>query len=200
MRHCVLVVDDFYDDPDAVRDSALRLEYRRPEGVNYPGVMAGGADDVSATMARFSKLLGGIDLKYQRAQGAFRITTAADMALRSSMVHVDTPDFSAIVHLSKTESEGTYFYRHRELGIDRVSPEDNVRPEVRRAIERDTLDPGAWEIVHCVPMKYNRLLIFDGKYFHSGARRFAGADLAGGRMTQNFFFYRAQDDSEGQAG
>ncbi|GAA2767627.1 hypothetical protein GCM10010103_66690 [Streptomyces paradoxus] len=196
MKHCFLVVDDFYDDPDAVREGALRLAYVRPEGVNYPGVAAEGPADVSATMARFSKLLGGIDLKYQRSQGAFRITTADDMVLRTSMVHVDTPDFSAIVHLSKAETEGTYFYRHRELGIERVSPEDNVRPEVRRAIERDTLDPNAWDIVYNVPMKYNRLLIFDGKYFHSGARRFTGANLADGRMTQNFFFYRAQTDSQ----
>jgi hypothetical protein len=41
-----------------------------------------------------------------------------------------------------------------------------------------------------VPAKYNRLLLFDGKYFHSGAQRFSGSELADGRLTQNFFFYR----------
>jgi uncharacterized protein DUF6445 len=113
------------------------------------------------------------------------------MAVRTSMVHVDTPDFSAIVHLSREPAEGTYFYRHKKLNLERVSPEDNVRPEVRQAIEADTLNPDAWEMLYMIPMRYNRLLIFDGKYFHSGAQRLTGAGLAEGRMTQNFFFYRA---------
>jgi hypothetical protein len=46
-------------------------------------------------------------------------------------------------------------------------------------------------------MKYNRLLIFDGKYFHSGAHRLTGDSLAEGRMTQNFFFFRADTPAEG---
>jgi hypothetical protein len=151
-------------------------------------------------MRRFAKLLGGIDIKYKRGSdaGAFRVTTEADMAGRTSMVHVDTPDFSALIHLSKGEAEGTYFYRHRRLGIDRVSHAENAQSAEneedqaqRAAIYADTLDLTAWELIHSVPMKYNRLLIFDGKYFHSGAQRLTGSSLAEGRMTQNFFFYRA---------
>jgi hypothetical protein len=61
---------------------------------------------------------------------------------------------------------------------------------VRQTLEADTMNLEAWEALFTIPMKYNRLLIFDGKYFHSGARRFAGASLAEGRMTQNFFFFR----------
>ena len=191
MTHTLLVVDDFYDNPDEIRERALRLTYRRSEGVNYPGVVAPSPDDIGPTMARFSELLGGIEIKYQRNQGAFRITTAADMASRPSMVHVDTPDFSAIVHLSREPTEGTYFYRHKALNLDRVSPEDNLRAEVRQAIEIDTLNLDAWELLFSIPMKYNRLLIFDGKYFHSGAHRLTGATLAEGRLTQNFFFFKA---------
>jgi hypothetical protein len=185
------VVDDFYDDPDAVRAQALGLSYRRPSGVNYPGLVAASPDDISPTMARMSKLLGGIDIKYQRSQGAFRVTTESDMAARTSIVHVDTPDFSAIVHLSKGTAEGTHFYRHKGLDLERVSAEDNARAEVRRAIEEDSLNLAAWEHLFTIPMKYNRLLIFDGKYFHSGAQRLTGASLAEGRLTQNFFFFRA---------
>ena len=190
MKHTFLVVDDFYENPDELRERALRLVYRRVEGVNYPGVTADTPDDIKPTMACFSELLGGMEIKCQRNQGAFRITTAADMGIRKSLVHVDTPDFSAIVYLSKMPGEGTYFYRHKALGIERVSKEDNLRPEVRRAIETDTLNLDAWEMLHSIPMKYNRLLIFDGKYFHSGAQLLTGASLEEGRMTQNFFFFR----------
>jgi len=191
MKHVFLVVDDFYVDPDGLRRRALRLPYQRSSGVNYPGVTAPTPDDIAPVMERFSQLLGGIDIKCKRDQGSFRITTAADMATRTSLVHVDTPDFSAIVHLSRLANEGTYFYRHRALGLDRVSPEDNLRPEIRRAIEADTLDLSAWEQLYMIPMKFNRLVIFDGKYFHSGAQRLTGATRAQGRMTQNFFFYRS---------
>lgn len=190
MNLAFLTIDDFYDNPDEIRERALRLAYRRPEGVHYPGVMAPTPDDIEPTLARFSRLLGGIGLKSQSNQGAFRITTAADMAARTSIVHCDTPDFSAIVHFSKAEAEGTYFYRHKGLGLDRLSPEDSVRPIVRQMLEADTMNLEAWEALFMIPMKYNRLLIFDGKYFHSGARRLAGASLAEGRMTQNFFFFR----------
>jgi hypothetical protein len=190
MKHAFIVVDDFYHDPDDIRERALRQDYHRPDGVNFPGVVAPPTDDIETTMASFSQLLGGIDITCRRDEGEFRVTTEADMASRPSMVHVDTPDFSAIVHLSTEPTEGTHFYRHKRLGLERVSPEDNVRPEVRHAIEEDTLDLDAWELTHTIPMKYNRLLIFDGKYFHSGPQRLTGSDLAHGRLTQNFFFYR----------
>ena len=40
MKHGFLVIDDFYDNPDEIRERALRLKYVRPKGVNYPGVVA----------------------------------------------------------------------------------------------------------------------------------------------------------------
>lgn len=186
-----VVVDDFYDDPDDVRNRALQLTYHRPDHVNYPGVVAATPDDIEPVMTAFARLIGGIDIKCRRNEGAFRISTETDMATRQSLVHVDTPDFSAIIHLSREPKEGTYFYRHKNLGLERVSEDDNRRLEVREAIERDTLDLSAWEQLHMIPMTYNRLLVFDGKYFHSGAHRLTGHTLAEGRMTQNFCFYRA---------
>ncbi len=191
MKHVCLVVDGFYADPDGVRRRALRLAYQRPVGVNYPGLMAPCPDDITPVLETFSQLLGGLDIKCTRDQGSFRITTAEDMALRTSLVHVDTPDFSAVIHLSRLPCEGTWFYRHKALGLERVSEENNRRPEVRRAIVADTLRPEAWEPLHMIPMKFNRLLIFDGKYFHSGARRLTGSTPSRGRLTQNFFFFRA---------
>jgi Family of unknown function (DUF6445) len=191
MKHAFLVVDDFYVEPERLRRRALRLPYARPSGVNYPGVAAHTPDDIRPVLERFSDLMGGLDIRATRDQGEFRITTASDTAMRTSLVHVDTPDFSAIVHLSKRPSEGTHFYRHKALALERVSAADNRRAKVRRAIEADTLDLRAWEHIFTIPMKFNRLVIFDGKYFHSGPQRLTGRTLAEGRMTQHFFFYRA---------
>ena len=142
-------------------------------------------------MPRFAKLLGGIDIKYRGTQGGFRLTTEADMAIRSSLVHTDSSDYSAVVYLSQGAGEGTYFYRHKSLGLDYLLPEHDSRPDVARAIQRDTLDLGAWEVTQLVAMKYNRLVLFDGRYFHSGAQRLDGRGFDDGRLTQNFFIHRA---------
>jgi hypothetical protein len=192
MNHTLLVVDDFYDDPDTVVAQALALPFRRVPGANFPGVAAETFQDQLALMKRVAGALGsGAAVKYRGEQGMFRITTEADMLTRTSMVHLDSSDWSGVIYLNREPTEGTSFYRHRRLDLSYVGAEANQRPEVRRAIEEDTLNPDAWELIYEIPMKYNRLLVFDGKYFHSGAKRLTGASLAEGRITQNFFFYRA---------
>ena len=191
MNQALIVVDDFYDDPDALVARARGLAYRREPGVNYPGLTADTFQDVPALMKRFATLLGGIEIKYRGAQGTFRIATEDDLKTRVSTVHIDSSDWSAVIYLNRAPLEGTSFYRHRRLDLTYVSPEQHRRPEVQGAIARDTLDPDAWEHLYEIPMKYNRLVIFDGKYFHSGARGLPGAGAAEGRMTQNFFFHRA---------
>jgi hypothetical protein len=188
MKTSFIVVDDFYENPDEIVARALALPYIKEQAVNYPGVMAHPFQDVSPLMERFARLLGGIDLKYRGTQGGFRVTTEADLATRTSLVHIDSSDFSAVIHLSQRSAEGTYFYRHKRLGLERVDQTDD--PLVAEALQQDTLDLGAWEVIGLVPSKYNRLLLFDGKYFHSGAQRFSGNQLSDGRITQNFFFYR----------
>jgi hypothetical protein len=190
-----LVVDDFYPDPDALVERVLASPWSRPPGVNYPGLVAPPFQDPAPVAERFSRLLGGVALRYRPPQGAFRVTTEGDMATRTSLVHIDSSDVSAVVYLGRTPSEGTCFYRHRRLGLDRIEPGDPRWSEVQVAITRDTLDPEAWELLDVIPMKYNRLLLFDGKQFHSGARRLTGETLAEGRMTQNFFlFYVSRPD------
>jgi hypothetical protein len=96
-----------------------------------------------------------------------------------------------VVYLGRAPSEGTCFYRHRRLGLDRIEAGHPRWSEVQAAITRDTLDAEAWELLDVIPMKYNRLLLFDGKQFHSGARRLTGETLAQGRLTQNFFLFLA---------
>jgi hypothetical protein len=185
----LIVIDDFYEDPDAVREMALGLDYSYPAGVNYPGRTAATPQDIRPIVERFSDLLGGRALKCRSDDGNFRVTTQDDMSRRSSLVHVDTPEYSVVIHLSRDDREGTYFYRHRGLALERVSLEDNRNPAVRETIERDTLDLAAWEEMYRIPMRYNRMLLFDGKYFHSGAQTLAGGSIAEGRLTQHFFLF-----------
>jgi len=191
VQHALIVVDDFYEDPDALVERVLALPFRKESGVNYPGMMVETFQDVRESMQRFARLLGDIDIKYRGTQGGFRVTTEEDMTDRTSLVHTDSSDYSAVVYLSKQPTQGTFFYRHRALGIDYLRPEHDQRADVARAIARDTMDLAAWEVTQLVAPKFNRLVLFDGRYFHSGAQRFEGKNLAQGRLTQNFFIHRA---------
>jgi hypothetical protein len=191
MRTSFLIVDDFYDEPDSVRERALSLEFQPVPDTVYPGLTASTWQDVVPILRRVSDLLGGIGLAWYPPQGDFRITLRAHELGRMSMVHLDSSDLSGVVHLSQTPMEGTYVYRHKRLGLEYVPRELEQRADIIEALVRDTLDPDAWEVVQEIPMKYNRLLLFDGKHFHSGARRFVGEHLQEGRLTQNFFINRA---------
>jgi len=191
MKMTLIVVDDFYEDPDSIWERAVNLDFERENAVNYPGRTAPTFQDVAPTMKRFADLVGEAEIRYRGKQGAFRITTERDMASRSSLIHLDSSDYSAVIYLSKAPTEGTYFYRHKALALERVSLENSHRPDIKKAIETDTLNLDAWELTQMIQARYNRLLIFDGKYFHSGARRLAGQELREGRLTQNFFFFKA---------
>ena len=191
VRPVLAIVDGFEADARGLRRRALAQPFRRPEGVNFPGLEAPPLGDPAPTMERFSKLLGGIELRWLGEQGMFRLTTSADAAGRTSLVHADTPDFTAVLHLSTARAEGTFFYRHRALGIERIDFDDPWLEFVRPTLVRDSTDLSAWEVTGAVPQRFNRLVIFDGKFFHSAARALTGGDRRSGRLTQNFFFSRA---------
>jgi hypothetical protein len=150
-------------------------------------------------MKRISIALGGVEVRWRLSQGAFRISTAADNIGRTSLVHLDGTDWSGVIHLSRTPTQGTFFYRHKELGLEYVGIEDDARPEVIAALKRDTLNLAAWEVTQVIPARYNRLVVFDGHHFHSGAQRESGVTLAEGRLTQNFFFHTVERDAASKA-
>ncbi len=187
MRPAIIICDDFYDDPDSIRTMALALDFQYPAEVNYTGRTAQTPQDIRPVVERLSDLLGGIGLRCRRDDGSFRVSTCDDALRQTSLVHVDSLDYSAVIYLSPDNREGTYFYRHRGLGLSRVAPRDNEDPKVRAAIENDTLDPEAWEQTDSIGARYNRLVLFDSKCFHSGARTFTGHAIAEGRLTQHFF-------------
>jgi hypothetical protein len=60
---------------------------------------------------------------------------------------------------------GTAFWRHRELGIDRL-PED-CSAELFNKLDSDIKNPSLWEMIDYIPVKKNRAVFFNGLLFHS---------------------------------
>jgi hypothetical protein len=206
MIQTLLVVDDFYDDPSAIRRGALQAEYPDHGGTAY---FAGRnsrrylLDD--GIVGAVSRLVGHpLAAARNMACGHFRISLASDVA--RSDIHTDPGvDWSGVLYLNPPDQcrGGTSFYRHKELGIDGVplrldevrrlgfTDRDHLRTSV---IARDSLDRGRWEITMTVPMRFNRLILFRPWLWHTAAENF-GDTRETGRLIQVFFFEAVRSPS-----
>ena len=201
MLPSLLIIDDFLPDPLSARAQALRLGYD-PAGKrgNFPGLdsthplpIAGLEASVSATI--------GVPLKAapNTSHGHCRLTLKRDKGV--SGVHVDPAFYSGILYLSDDAHAegGTDFFRHRRTGLDRVPTDmagilragyQDINALVADVVNRDTTQPGKWERIMRVPMKFNRLLLFSPWLFHTSAPGF-GATPETGRLVSLMFFDRA---------
>ncbi|MCH9687311.1 MAG: hypothetical protein K0V04_38105 [Deltaproteobacteria bacterium] len=208
-RRSIVVIDDFYEDPEEIRRHALSLEYHRGERVTYPGGEARSPRDWSAARTRLKAHVDErVDAPCPKTppfpQGLFRLALAADEATRIDGVHQDVQRWSGVVYLSRPEDceGGVAFMRHRETGLTASSRDFELstfghlagRPQ--REIEDEMLrylaDMRHWEEFQRIGMVYNRAVLLMGQCFHMSMGVF-GADKQGGRLTQHFEFYTERD-------
>lgn len=187
----ILVVDDFYKDPDAVREIALAAEYeadlryfkgsRSKQKFLFPWVRE-----------EFMRLLGVhiTDWLDQPANGSFQRTTAADPLVW----HSDTQSYAAAIYLSPVTHKdflddrvdaGTSFWRHYLEGSRRPPNDPEAYAEVYS--EYNLTHPGNWDLVDRVGSVYNRLVLWDAQLIHS-ATSYEGFTEADPRLVQLFFF------------
>jgi hypothetical protein len=194
------VIDDFYPDPDRVRERALALEYEEPEAITgfrsrplHPRGVRG----------RIERALGRrvTDWEHARdpegANGVFFLAFADGDRAETPGVHWDEPTSFAtmLVYLTPDPppDSGTSLWRHRETGLtDRPTVADARRlgvpvAELEGWIERDAWTPGAWEEIDRIGNRYNRAVCYPAHRLHSATRHF-GRTLADGRIYQSFHF------------
>ena len=207
MLPSLTIIDDFLSDPWAARRAALALDYAPPgTGGNYPGRDSTGAlpmDGINASVSRHLGLaLEGAD---KTEHGHCRMTLKADKG--RSGVHIDPTFYSGILYLSRPEdcarpgAGGTDFFRHKRTGLERVpangaelaaSGYADLDTLVGDVVNKDTTQPGKWERVMRVPMRFNRLVLFSPWQFHNAAPGF-GTDAESARLVMLLFFGRAAD-------
>lgn len=190
MTRSLIVVDDFLDDPLAEREHALALPFDVTG--NYPGARTrehrtdGVAQGIAPLEIIFSNLICAEDDGYvtkweTQYNGAYQITTSRDR----SWIHADQHNgWAGVLYLTPgaPPSSGTGFYRHAS-GLERWP---DIEAE-RALVGRDSQDMTRWKLVDQVGNRFNRLVLFDAKRFHSSLDYF-GHDLRSGRLTQVFFF------------
>src|SRR6476469_5959556 len=115
-----VVLDDFYDNPYAIRDVALTREFVRYPGGNYPGGQARVAElDWSVVRNKLrSYIPEDVDAPCPKEvpfpQGLFRLALAEDAAGRPDGVHQDIQRWSGVIYLSEPRDcqGGVSFFRH----------------------------------------------------------------------------------------
>lgn len=199
MSDKIIIVDDFYENPHAVRELAMRSRYANIEDTDYPGFASQLVLSNPALRTRFEAMIGA-EIIVDDARftwGGFRFVTS-DSGSRT-IVHADAAiDWAAMIYLTPGAPDyaGTGFYRHRPTGLagppsDREARALGYADAAEfddRVIRPDKADPSKWELIEQVAPRFNRLVLFQGGQMYHAPMGGCGADQNDARLTHIFFF------------
>lgn len=183
-----LVVDNFYKNPDDVRNFALAQEFSQRG--NYPGQRTASflTDSIKNSIQEIIRPFAGeVTWWGDESTGAFQYTVSSD---RSWIHSDDTTDWAGVLYLTPNApiSAGTGLFKHRETGLFRwrnsEHPEDIAK---NSPVNIETQDMTKWEMVDRFGNVYNRLILYRGDLFHTSLDYF-GQNKEDGRLFQTFFF------------
>ncbi|WP_189158746.1 DUF6445 family protein [Lentzea pudingi] len=198
MRTRMIVVDDFYDNADAVRESALDSSFISMGKYNYPGWQADKALSSEALWDRLELLIGApLEREVSGAFGAFRLISEETGS--KTKVHADSAsDWAALVYLTPDAppSCGTGFYRHRPSGFFGPPTDEQAHAFGSADAEEfdsevcrpDMADKAKWDLVGQVGPVYNRFVAFRGRELFHAPMGGCGVEPNECRLTQIFFF------------
>jgi hypothetical protein len=177
-----LIVDNFYIDPNSVREFALSQEFSVYG--NYPGVRT-----ESCAEPYFSNIKEYLETNILKTKinfwptgynTAFQITTENDR----TWIHHDCTKWAGIVYLTPdapTES-GTGIYRHKKSKVFLYESTDTID------YNHSSLDEKEWELVGFAGNVFNRLVLYNGMLYHRSVLPGFGTCKHTGRLFQTFFF------------
>lgn len=186
----LIITDNFYQDPDPVRQYALNQEFTVYG--NYPGQRTRPVfyDSLKDSIQYIVQHAGGKITQFEEFEynTAFQYTTAKD----SSWIHSDqTTMWAGVCYLTPDAplTAGTALYKHKATGLYKaaVKVDGSYDSELMDKIYLDSRDLSKWEMVDIVGNKYNRLVLYRGDLFHSSLDYF-GTNQYDGRLFQTFFF------------
>lgn len=181
MKVKLIIIDDFYQNPDGVRNYALSQSFEVTG--NYPGARTKPylPDDLKESIQNIVQFAGGkvTDwLEYSGYTGAFQLCTAKDR----TWIHADTYNtWAGVCYLTPDApvSAGTALYRYKETK-EYEKPDNGEK-------YYDGYDYTKWEKTDYVANKYNRLVLYRGNSYHASLDYFGDNNL-NGRLFQTFFF------------
>jgi hypothetical protein len=180
MRTNLIITDNFYSDPDRVRNFALQQDFS-VRG-NFPGMRTKTFlnQDVKDAIQTIVWNAGGEVTNWHEQDGlsgSFELATSKDR----SWIHTDHFNtWAAVCYLTPGApiSGGTGLFQYKANGAIR---------EAELQDGYDAQDMTKWELCDVIANRYNRLAMYRSDQFHTSLDYF-GTDLYTGRLFQLFFF------------
>ena len=194
MRFNSLTIDNFYTNPDEVREFALKQEFK-VRG-NYPGqrTISFLTDSLKKKMRDILYPFAG-EITYWGSDdtennytGSFQYTVSEDR----SWIHADsTTDWAAVCYLTPDAplSAGTGIFRHKATGWSHYDYKRENEPGYVESAPpgNEMRDYTKWEMVDRIGNVYNRLIMYRADNYHVSLDYF-GQNMHDGRLFQVFFF------------
>lgn len=194
-----IIIDDFYKDPDFVRNIALSQSKEEHTHGNYAGVMTDATYFNEQHYQMFSELCSMPVKSSTQFTGKFRFTQDGEIGTQD--IHFDICDgnclWAGVVYLTPNSenNDGTIFWRHKSTGIEEIPMTLegiqqygwNGVDDLKVFLETDGVDHSKWDKVLTIPYRYNRLVLFRPWKFHSPGPGF-GNTIEDSRLVQLFFF------------
>jgi len=188
----IIVVDNIYEQPDAVRLFALSLRfYSDPKF--FKGKRTHESYIPSWIRSTFEHLLQRKISEMVGATGIFQFCSAEDPVV----YHYDTQEYAAMIYLTPDAplQSGTSTYRSKKTGLYGAATEEDARRRGSTVHELDCLtlnsysfyDRHNYELVDQVANVYNRLILFQSRSLHAATSYF-GRTLEDSRLFHLFFF------------
>ncbi len=197
----VTIIDNFYDNPDAIRSFALAQEYKFCHEENnidyvYPGCRTKDLYDLDQSLQTMvlKKLISVFHIpEYDRMQwsvsSSFQIVSAQ---YEQGVIHTDNNTiFAGVLYLTPNAplDSGTSLFRKNatfsEERYQSAVDDNNARFKTGK-ISMDTGFHSMFDEVVRVNNVYNTLILFEGDTFHA-ANRFFGTTPQNSRLAQVFF-------------
>lgn len=187
-----VVVDDFFADPDGIREFALGLNFLE-DSRYYRGKRSDRRFLAPSVKEQFERLVQRPITKWEAhpVNGVFQYCVGGEQ----QVFHSDHQQYAAVVYLTPNApvSSGTWLVRSKATGLRIVTAESaaKINMDVREAeqltYKGKLLDPTAWEIVDVIGNVYNRMVLWNARLIHAAGHYF-GTDVTNGRLFQIYFF------------
>jgi hypothetical protein len=195
----LLLIDNFYRDPDSIRSHALKLKYTA-QARNLPALRSTTTLLPQEAKAIFQSTLN-IDLKKEALRipvnGCFQLMLKSHE--KTSYVHADrSAQWAALVYLSPLNEPngGTVFYRHKLTGLTEMPEVNKInkiangfglsQEELKLLLKSDAKNSKKWIETDRIEFRYNRFILYNSKLFHKNGKTW-GTDVKTGRLTHCFF-------------
>lgn len=194
MNQDIIVINNFYEDPYAVREQALNMGLYNFVS-DIPGQRSAGVpmEQSLQLKSKFENILDtsisnwnsftGNHGRTEKMNTCFQLVTEGDR----TWTHHDDTSWAAVLYLTPDPNpdSGTGLFTHMSTGISEWNTND---PATDFNQHNDRFDDSKWRCNLEVKNQFNRLVLYRGTLYHRSMVPGFGNNYLNGRLTQVFFF------------